>query len=124
MEQKLYIWKLFQKYWIILHRILTLAIWVKIRKLLEKNGITYYAIFKQDHEIVEFYMGINKKKQLLLYFHSDDFRNPIKIIDLTKKDAIIYPLENVPEKTFSRSVIQGIRAVKMPLLPEILDYIA
>ncbi len=101
-----------------------MALYIKIRKIDETNGITYYAIFKQDHETVEFYMGINKEKQLLLYFHSDDFKNPIKIIDLTKKDAIIYPLENVPEKTFSRSVIQGIRAVKMTLLPELLDYIA
>lgn len=101
-----------------------MAIWVKIRKILEKNGKIYYEVFKQDYENIEFYMGIDKDDQLLLFFLDKDFNIPVKIVDYKKQDEIIYPLEKIPNISFSHALIRGLKVLKNNEFPEVLDYAA
>ncbi len=101
-----------------------MAIWVKIRKYSETNGIHYYEVFKQDYETIEFYMGIDIQSQLILFFLNKDLIKPAKIVDFTKKDEIIYPLETVNNLTFTKALVKALKALDTNSFPEILDLIA
>ncbi len=101
-----------------------MAIWVKIRKYSEKNNVGYYAVFKQDYETIEFYLGIDRQLQLLFFYLTKDFSKPEKIIDLNKKNQILETLPGTSRLSLMKALSRGAKALHMETLPEILDYIA
>lgn len=101
-----------------------MAIWVKIEKMLEENGIGYYKVYKQNYKEIEFYISIDKKKRLIKFYFSEDFTKPVKIIDCNKKDEPIGPLHGASEINYIKAVIQGLKALDMDTFPDNLDYVA
>jgi hypothetical protein len=100
-----------------------MAIWVKIQKVLEKNGVGYYKIYKQDYREIEVYMGIDRPNKLISVYITEDFPKPVHIIDYNKNEPIGC-IPGVSMIVFSRAFIQAVKALDMDVFPDCLDYSA
>ena len=93
--------------------------WIKIAKHSEKNNIVYYEVYKNDCEIIECYMGLDKDMLLILYYFTTNFdhESPFKIVDLKNLDTPIDPLYGITRLVFLRSMVAGVRAIKNNTFP-------
>ncbi len=99
-----------------------MAILVEIRKITEKNAVGYYKV--SMGESPEFYMGIDKKQKILKFYPTQDFINPIKIIDCQNENEIVGTLPGFNSITYSRALSQALKTFDMEDFPDVLDYIA
>jgi hypothetical protein len=100
-----------------------MAIWIKIQKILEKNGVGYYKIYKENYKETEFYMGIDKSARLIKFYITEDFSKPVHIIDYNKNEPIGC-ISGVSMMVFSRAFIQAVKVLDMETFPDVLDYAA
>ncbi len=100
-----------------------MGILIIIRKLLKQDNVHYYTVYNQNKTIA-FYMAIDSFNQRILFFLDNELKNPTKIVDFTNKDEIIIPLQGVDRVTFTKALVQALKALDKNSYPDILDLVA
>lgn len=100
-----------------------MAIYVKIRKLFEKNEIGFYEISKESGDSNNLYMSIDRKNRLIRFYLKNNFSNLIHEVNCNQ-DKPIGSIPGITMITYSRALIQAIKTLDMDKFPEVLDYAA
>jgi hypothetical protein len=99
-----------------------MGVYIKIVKLLEKDGIGYYEVSTEDFGGAHFYIGINKSAQIINFYTSSDLNKPVKVVDCTRKNDPISTMDNVPMAIFGRVIIKVMRSFNLDIFPNYLSY--
>lgn len=99
-----------------------MAIYIKIKKVLEKDGVGYYHVFTENFGGANFYVGIDKKTQKISCYLTADFLNPMRIIDLSDPDERIGELPGVGPSILGRLLMKAARVFELGEFPEYLSY--
>lgn len=100
-----------------------MAIWVKIRKLLQKNNIAYYEIYRQNYTTIECYMSVDKERKLIHFYLNDDFSLPIKVINCNQQTAPIGSIREISNLSYTKALVQGLKVLySYEIFPDILDF--
>jgi len=99
-----------------------MAIHIKIRKHTEKNSIHYYHVETQFTSNHDFYIGIDIKKKLLLFFKTNNFSSPFSKISFEGSQSL--NVKGIKTPLVGIIFVKAYRAFKSNEFPEILDYCA
>jgi hypothetical protein len=99
-----------------------MGVYIKIKKMIEKNSIGYYLVSTKDFGGAEFYIGIDKKKRLIKFYLTKDLSNPIKVIDCNKRNEPIGILPGIDVSILGRVIMKAIKALGLEIFPDYLSY--
>lgn len=99
-----------------------MSIVIEIKKTNVINDVHYYSV-KSDHKGRSlFYIGIDSKKNQIMFFDDDTFSNSIAIIDQTqgviKGDVCLYPAVS------GRVLVKAYQALKENSFPDDISWIS
>ena len=99
-----------------------MAIYIKIKKFLEKDDIGYYKAFVKECNEADFYVGINKKEQTISYYLTDDFSNSIYVVDCKNPYAFIGIIPGISHSDLGKVFMQAIKVFKLDEFPEYISH--
>ncbi len=99
-----------------------MAIYIKIKKVLEKDGIGYYKAFTKEFDGADFYLGIDKKARKISYYFNDDFSNSIRIIDCNNPDERIGQIPGVSPSILGKVFMKAFKVFKLDEFPEYISH--
>lgn len=95
---------------------------ITIFKVLDAGSVGCYKISTNDFESVDFYMCIDRSKQVIKFYLMQYFSGePIHMIDY-KENKPIGEIPGVPTMVFSRAILQAIKTFNIDSFPESLSY--
>ena len=97
-----------------------MAIYIKIRKYIEKNFIHYYHVQTQFTGNHDFYIGIDVKRKLLLFFKDNNFFNSLSKISFEGSQPLNVKGLKVP--LISTIFVKAYKAFKSNKFSKVLDY--
>src|SRR5260221_1553712 len=101
-----------------------MGIYITINKLLERNFIAYYKVFKKDFGGANFYIGIDKNKRLIYCYLSEDFSNPIRTIQCDNENEVVGSLPGISAGILGRVIMKVFKILEVEKFPDTLDYAA
>ena len=99
-----------------------MAIYIKIRKINEKNNIHYYKIITEnygDNPIA--YVGIDAVEKKIIFFDNNFFL--LKVID-RHSNKPVGKIETIPQSVVAYTIMKTVPALDKNEFPEKLDYFA
>ena len=103
-----------------------MAIYIKITKVFEKADVGFYHVFTKHGGETEFYVGFDKKYRKIYCFLSNDFSNPVRIVDPNDPNEIIgeVPGIKVRPSILAKVFRTAEKAFELDEFPQYLDYCA
>ncbi len=101
-----------------------MALYIKIEKILEKDGIGYYHVSTENYGGADFYVGIDKRLQKIICYLTSDFSNPIRIVDLNDPEERIGSLPGVSSGVLAKLFMKAEQVFGLNEFPKYLDYAA
>jgi hypothetical protein len=101
-----------------------MAILIEITKISEKKDIGFYHVFTEQFGGADFYVGFDKKFHKIYCFLTNNFSNPIRIIDLNNPNERIGELPGVSASALSKIFMTAIKVFELNEFPQHLDYCA
>lgn len=101
-----------------------MAIYIEIRKLSHEDSSGHYRVFTRDFGGAIFYMAIDIKNKLIIFYLGENFLNPVLVIDCKNETEKIEALPSISKSVTERVTMRALTAINEDSLPDILDYMA
>lgn len=99
-----------------------MALFIEIKKVFESKDVGYYKAFLNNFGEPNFYVGIDKKFRTISYYKTNDFSNPIYIVECNNPEALIGRVPGVSMHILGKIFMKAYKVLRLGMFPEDISH--
>lgn len=92
------------------------------KKNFESNDVGYYKAFLKEFDGPDFYLGIDRKLRTISYYITNDFSNPMYVVECNNPYALIGKVPGVNTNILGKIFMKAFKVLNLDKFPEDISH--